>query len=91
VATVAITATARDEFNELPLPIQARVRAVFARLANWPAVSGAKPLRGNLKGSWHIRTGDYRVVFSVAETKRDGKAEHAVTVWKIGYRGDVYD
>jgi len=46
-------------------------------------VSGAKALRGNLAGNFRIRTGDYRVVFRVrGET---------VIVWKIGYRGDIYD
>ena len=83
VARVLITPEAQEEFRELPLPIQGRVREVFVRLADWPAVSGAKPLRGNLAGSYRIRTGDYRVVFRVRGT--------TVTVWKIGYRGDVYD
>ena len=55
----------------------------------WPAVSGAKPLRGDLQGSYRIRTGDYRVVFSLATDP--STAERVVKVWKIGYRGTVYD
>jgi mRNA-degrading endonuclease RelE of RelBE toxin-antitoxin system len=47
--------------------------------------SGAKALRGNLKGNFRIRTGDYRVIF------RYTKAGDTITVWKIGYRGDIYD
>jgi len=46
-------------------------------------VSGVKALTGKLAGNFRIRTGDYRVVFRV-----DGAT---VIVWKIGYRGDVYD
>ena len=83
MATVVITPAAQREFQQLPLPIQGRVRNVFARLRDWPNMSGAKPLRGALAGSYRIRTGDYRVVFRVSGT--------TVMVWKIGYRGDVYD
>ncbi|HYE19309.1 MAG TPA: type II toxin-antitoxin system RelE/ParE family toxin [Tepidisphaeraceae bacterium] len=83
MAEVVITPAAQEEFRRLPLPIQGRVREVFVRLQRWPDVSGAKALRGNLAGNFRIRTGDYRVVFRVrGET---------VIVWKIGYRGDIYD
>ncbi|HVX83847.1 MAG TPA: type II toxin-antitoxin system RelE/ParE family toxin [Phycisphaerae bacterium] len=80
---VTITAEARDQLEATPLPIQQRIAEVFQRLERWPAVSGAKPLKGNLKGNFRIRTGDYRVVFRVTG--------ETVNVWKIGYRGDVYD
>lgn len=83
MASVIITPSAQREFRALPLPIQGRVREVFARLRNWPNVSGVKALRGNLAGNYRIRTGDYRVVFRVQGS--------IVIVWKIGYRGDVYD
>lgn len=85
MANVIVTATAQREFQALPLPIKRRVRNVFVRLENWPAVSGCKPLRGNLQGSYRIRTGDYRVVFKPSADNL------TVVVWKIGYRGDVYD
>jgi mRNA interferase RelE/StbE len=84
-ARVLITPDAQREFNELPATIQARVAGVFARLQEWPEVSGAKPLRGNLHGSYRIRTGDWRVVF------RLNADDTIVTVWKIGHRGGVYD
>jgi mRNA interferase RelE/StbE len=85
MATVIVTPAARAEFNDLPLPVQPRVRAVFKRLENWPNVSGAKPLRGKLAGHFRIRTGDYRVIFYCTNSN------DTVTVWKIGYRGDIYD
>ena len=89
MATVLTTAAAEDGYDATPLPIQRRIARVYARLANWPAVSGAKPLRGELQGSYLIRTGDYRVIFTVETDPKTG--EVAVVVWKIGYRGDVYD
>jgi mRNA-degrading endonuclease RelE of RelBE toxin-antitoxin system len=83
IAEVTVTPEAQTQFNRLPLPIQKRVRAVFHRLYQWPQVSGAKPMRRELAGSYRIRTGDYRVVFHVTG--------EVVTVWKIGDRRDVYD
>jgi mRNA interferase RelE/StbE len=85
VVTVNVTEEANEQIADLPLPIQARMQAVIVRLANWPAVSGAKPLRGDLKGNFRIRTGDYRLIFRVSA------AGDVLTVWKIGNRGDIYD
>jgi mRNA interferase RelE/StbE len=85
VATVNITDEALKELSDVPRPIQKRIYDIVARLEKWPAVSGAKPLRGDLQGSFRIRTGDYRVVFNVSV---DGQT---VKVWKIGYRGSVYE
>jgi mRNA interferase RelE/StbE len=69
----------------VPVRIQQRIAEIVERLAKWPEVSGAKPLRGNLHGNYRIRTGDYRVVFSVSA---DGTT---VTIWKIGNRRGLYD
>lgn len=80
-----MTEPAQIEFHDLPRTIQQRVMGITARLAMWPAVSGAKPLRGGLNGSFRIRTGDCRVVFTVS---LDGET---VTITKIGNRGGVYD
>lgn len=89
-AAIVVTTAAADEgFGATPLPIQRRLLRVYVRLANCPAVSGAKPLRGDLQGSCRVRTGDYRVVFNVESDPATG--EVVVFVWRIGYRGDVYD
>jgi mRNA interferase RelE/StbE len=81
--TVKLTPKALGQLSELPKPIQTRVWGVVIRLEDWPAVSGAKPLRGNLSGNYRIRTGDYRVIFAV---KGD-----TIVIWKIGYRGGIYE
>jgi mRNA interferase RelE/StbE len=83
MALVVLTSAARKEFDELPLAMKPRVAAVFVRLEKWPLVSGAKALRGNLQGNWRIRTGDYRIIFRVVGD--------IVTVWRLGYRGGLYD
>ena len=83
MATVKLTNEAGDQINALPQPIRRRLFEIYDRLAKWPNVSGAKPLRGNLAGNYRIRTGDYRIIFSI---KGDD-----VIIWKIGYRGGIYD
>ena len=80
---VELTPTAVDGFRDLPGTIQKRVQKVLRRLRDWPVVSGAKALSGNLAGSYRIRTGDYRIRFRV---ERD-----QIRVDKIGHRKDVYE
>ncbi len=79
---VGLTLEAVDQYGKLPRSIQPRIDNVILRLAQWPQVSGVKPLVGRLAGNFRIRTGDYRIVFKVSGDK--------VTVWKIGDRKDVY-
>lgn len=80
---VTITESARKDFAALPRVIQTRVLRLFERLADWPEVSGAKPLTGNLVGRYRLRTGDYRVQFHVRG--------ECVTIEKIGHRKDIYE
>jgi len=83
VASVSITPRASRELDGLPLTIKGRVLAVLERLARWPQVSGAKPLRGELTGLYRIRTGDYRVLFRI-----EGRQ---VIVERVGHRDRFYE
>ncbi len=83
MALVSLTPEAARQFDGLPRSIKTRVLAVFERLQHWPTVSGAKPLRGNLSGSYRIRTGDYRVRFH-AQAER-------VIIERIGHRAGFYE
>jgi mRNA-degrading endonuclease RelE of RelBE toxin-antitoxin system len=80
---VVLTAQAKDEFDELPRLIKTRVLTLFARLRDWPNVSGAKPPRGNHAGQYRMRTGDFRVQFSVSG--------HRVVISRIGHRDGFYE
>jgi len=59
---VGLSDRAVADLDKLTNPILARVQGILERLEKWPGVSGAKPLRGALKGCFGIRTGDWRVV-----------------------------
>lgn len=76
MATVTYEREAVEQLSELP-------NVVLSRLENWPAVSGAKPLLGDLAGHYRIRTGDYRIQFRV--TGAD------VIIERIGHRDGFYE
>ncbi|HVT89892.1 MAG TPA: type II toxin-antitoxin system RelE/ParE family toxin [Tepidisphaeraceae bacterium] len=82
---IRVTAEARTGFLSLPASIQPRVQQVFERLIRWPSISGAKPLKRELKGAYRIRTGDWRVLFTV------DPASQRITVFRIDNRRDVYE
>lgn len=81
MAEVIITGEAGVQMDDLPLRIHVRVNEIIQRLGDWPQVSGAKPLRGKLKGHWRIRTGAWRVVF-----RPEGER---IIIWRIDNRRDV--
>jgi mRNA-degrading endonuclease RelE of RelBE toxin-antitoxin system len=82
---VLVTSDARSAFLSLPMGIQKRVQGVFERLAGWPDVSGAKPLRHELKGAYRVRTGDWRVLIRINEPAKQ------VIVFRIAHRREVYE
>ncbi len=71
------------QLASLPPRILSRVGELLTRLTKWPAVSGAKPLRGNLAGRFRLRTGDYRIQFYVVDNQ--------VVVEQVGHRDGFYD
>jgi mRNA interferase RelE/StbE len=60
-----------------------RVLKGIARLEQWPNVSGAKPLRGELLGHYRLRVGDWRIVFRV-------EGPDALVVG-VAHRKDIYE
>ena len=82
MATVTYEREAVEQLGELPNIVLARMERIVRRLENWPAVSGAKPLRGDLAGHYRIRTGDYRIQFRVAGDE--------VIIERVGHRDGFY-
>ena len=79
---ILISAEAQEKFDRLPRTMKARVAEIYERLQKWPEVSGAKPLRHDLKHLFRIRTGDWRIIFSVEDEE--------IRIVDIGHRNDVY-
>lgn len=80
---VTIEQDAAKQLGELPKPIKSRMVELIVRLAGWPDVSGAKPLRGKLAGHYRLRTGDYRLQFRIEAAQ--------VVIEQVGHRDGFYD
>lgn len=63
MANVSLSADAARGFGAAPTGMIRRINDALGRLEHWPDVSGAKPLRGNLKGCFRLRCGKWRIVF----------------------------
>ena len=81
--TVTLEYNAAMQLGELPKPIKARMVELLVRLADWPHVSGAKPLSGKLAGHFRLRMGDYRLQFRIQQGQ--------VFIEQIGHRDGFYD
>jgi mRNA-degrading endonuclease RelE of RelBE toxin-antitoxin system len=80
--TVTLEYDAAMQLGELPKPIKGRMVELLVRLADWPHVSGAKPLSGKLAGHYRLRTGDYRLQFRIQQAQ--------VVVEQIEHRDGFY-
>lgn len=83
MAEVILRSGAAEELEELPKVIHGRVLKLLELLKEWPEVSGAKALSGDLTGQFRLRTGNYRLQFRL-----DGER---VIVEKIGHRDGFYE
>lgn len=62
-----------------------RLNLAFSRLAEDPFQQyNIKKLSGELKGSYRLRLGDMRIIYSVDEAK------NIVYIEVIGFRGNIY-
>ena len=79
---VTLEQVAAKQLGSLPKPIKSRIVELIARLADWPNLSGAKPLSGNLAGHFRLRTGDYRLQFRIES--------NFVIIEQVGHRDGFY-
>lgn len=71
------------DLRKLPADLKRRIDAQVRILENQP-FSG-KRLRGGLEGSYSLRIGNYRVIYSVVES------EKRVVLLTVGHRRTVYE
>jgi mRNA-degrading endonuclease RelE of RelBE toxin-antitoxin system len=83
MARLILTREASAGFNNVPTGMIRRINQALERLEKWPQVSGAKPRRGNLKGCFRLRCGDWRIVFR--------PSGNDLFVTAIDNRRDVYE
>ncbi|WKJ91162.1 type II toxin-antitoxin system RelE/ParE family toxin [Methylomonas montana] len=80
---IEIKRSAQKELSQLPKPVAEKVVAQIRGLVDNPRPNGCKILVGT-EHSYRIRVSDYRVVYSVLDSRL------IIQVIKIGHRRDVY-
>ncbi|MBW4061962.1 type II toxin-antitoxin system RelE/ParE family toxin [Candidatus Saccharibacteria bacterium] len=79
---IVLRTSATKELRKLPSPIRQQIIILIDSLASDPRPHGVKKMAG--VEAWRIRFGDYRVIFSIQDTRL------LIEIIKIGNRRDVY-
>jgi len=74
---------AMKELTKLDKPVARRIARAVDGLGAQPRPQGARSLVG-YPGLWHIRIGDYRVVYAIKD------AELVVLALRVAHRTDIY-
>jgi mRNA interferase RelE/StbE len=82
--TVKVNSAARRELGKLPRHAQAPVAALIDALATDPRPPGMIALKGQWRGFYRVRAGDYRVVYDIEDDVL------RVLVVKVADRKEVY-
>ena len=82
--TITITNSALKELQSLQKAVVKKIEISISSLALNPRPSGAKKLKGNNENLYRIRSGDYRVIYSVNDEIK------IVDIRRIGHRKDIY-
>ncbi|MFN0102947.1 MAG: type II toxin-antitoxin system RelE family toxin [Bryobacteraceae bacterium] len=82
--SIEIKASAQREMDALTGPIFTRIDKKILALSLNPRPRGCRKLRGQ-KDVWRIRIGDYRVLYSIQETRK------LVSVLRVAHRREVYE
>ncbi len=67
---------------------KAAARKILGRIETYLAQNPkelGKPLKGDFRGYWRYRWGDYRVIYKIVEH------EILIYILRIGHRKDIYD
>ncbi len=80
---VTVAPAAVRQLRKLDPPVRRRIQAVLELLSVNPRPPSATQLVGGT-GEWRVRTGDYRVVYEIAD------AELLVLVLRAGHRREIY-
>lgn len=80
---VVVTASARRQFDRLPITVATAVLETLDAIADNPGRLGERLVLEH-EGRWSARRGPYRIIYELLED------EHTVRVIAIGHRRDIY-
>jgi len=82
--TVVILSAAERQIKKLPKPARQQVVDLAESLAETPRPRGCEPLHGPLKGYFRVRTGNYRLIYTIDDKNI------IVTIISAGDRREIY-
>jgi mRNA interferase RelE/StbE len=82
---IKILPQAVEDIRALPVHIRRQIDRKILLLADNPRPHGTKALKGDLAGLYRYRSGDYRIVYQVADKVV------TVIIVRIRHRKDVYE
>jgi len=65
--SVELLPAARRQLRKLPSKAQRQIRDLITTLADDPRMHGIKALQGDLKGFYRVRSGNYRVIYTIKD------------------------
>ena len=80
---VVFIRSASRELEKLPSQISNRILQKIELLEKEPRPKGCKKLQSP-ENLWRIRVGDYRIIYSISDKKRQ------IKIWIIRHRSDAY-
>lgn len=80
--SLEIVSTAEKQFLKLQTSLRNRIKNKFFLLENEPRPHGSQKLHGT--DFFRIRIGDYRVIYSVDDTRK------IIKILDIGHRREIY-
>lgn len=81
---VELLPAARRQLRKLPSKAQVQIKQLIDKLTDDPRLYGAKALKGDLKGFYRVRRGNYRVIYTIKDDLL------LVLVVKIADRREAY-
>jgi mRNA interferase RelE/StbE len=82
--TVEISGRAKKSIKALPQKAKDAIGKKIDALADDPRPPGAEKMKGEFKGHYRIRAGDYRIIYTIEEQVL------VVLVIRVGHRKDIY-
>jgi len=80
---VKVGSQVRKAMARLPVKARARILAALRKLAEEPRPVGCQPVKMALKGTYRLRVGNYRVIYTVRDEER------LVIVARVTKRGNI--
>ncbi len=82
--TVLLESRAERQLRSLSVSTLRRIDALIERLSANPRPRGAVKLSGRASEGWRVRSGDYRILYTIDDGDR------AVRIYRIAHRREAY-